>query len=280
MKYRKLLTILSILVSLTVTPVFANNVTEAKLYYNKGIDFYKIGQYDKSMEAFRKAIDLDPEYIDAYYNLGSMLEYLEQDEAALTVFKQIVVRKPSDYEAVYKAANLSNKLGQPEKAKSYLALIPSGSYVNTKAQQLAHSLNTDLQTIKQEQSLLEPPKQPSTNGIYENIASPTGITSDNSGNLYVAGYSDNVIYRITPSGDRVIFLKDNRLNGPIGLISDKLGNIYVANYNANNILKIDKTGFVSVILEDVMKPYGLHISNDTLFVSSQGENAIVRFKLN
>ena len=280
MKYRKLLTILSILVSLTVTPVFANNVTEAKLYYNKGIDFYKIGQYDKSMEAFRKAIDLDPEYIDAYYNLGSMLEYLEQDEAALTVFKQIVVRKPSDYEAVYKAANLSNKLGQPEKAKSYLALIPSGSYVNTKAQQLAHSLNTDLQTIKQEQSLLEPPKQPSTNGIYENIASPTGITSDNSGNLYVAGYSDNVIYRITPSGDRVIFLKDNRLNGPIGLISDKLGNIYVANYNANNILKIDKTGFVTVILEDVMKPYGLHISNDTLFVSSQGENAIVRFKLN
>ncbi len=280
MKYRKLLTTLSILVSLTVTPVFANNVTEAKLYYNKGIDFYKIGQYDKSMEAFRKAIDLDPEYIDAYYNLGSMLEYLEQDEAALTVFKQIVVRKPSDYEAVYKAANLSNKLGQPEKAKSYLALIPSGSYVNTKAQQLAHSLNTDLQTIKQEQSLLEPPKQPSTNGIYENIASPTGITSDNSGNLYVAGYSDNVIYRITPSGDRVIFLKDNRLNGPIGLISDKLGNIYVANYNANNILKIDKTGFVSVILEDVMKPYGLHISNNTLFVSSQGENAIVRFKLN
>ena len=280
MKYRKLLTTLSILVSLTVTPAFANNVTEAKLYYNKGIDFYKIGQYDKSMEAFRKAIDLDPEYIDAYYNLGSMLEYLEQDEAALTVFKQIVVRKPSDYEAVYKAANLSNKLGQPEKAKSYLALIPSGSYVNTKAQQLAHSLNTDLQTIKQEQSLLEPPKQPSTNGIYENIASPTGITSDNSGNLYVAGYSDNVIYRITPSGDRVIFLKDNRLNGPIGLISDKLGNIYVANYNANNILKIDKTGFVTILMEDVMKPYGLHISNDTLFVSSQGENAIVRFKLN
>ena len=280
MKYRKLLTTLSILVSLTVTPAFANNVTEAKLYYNKGIDFYKIGQYDKSMEAFRKAIDLDPEYIDAYYNLGSMLEYLEQDEAALTVFKQIVVRKPSDYEAVYKAANLSNKLGQPEKAKSYLALIPSGSYVNTKAQQLAHSLNTDLQTIKQEQSLLEPPKQPSTNGVYENIASPTGITSDNSGNLYVAGYSDNVIYRITPSGDRVIFLKDNRLNGPIGLISDKLGNIYVANYNANNILKIDKTGFVTILMEDVMKPYGLHISNDTLFVSSQGENAIVRFKLN
>ena len=280
MKYRKLLTILSIIALLSVTPAFANNVTEAKLYYNKGIDFYKIGQYDKSMEAFRKAIDLDPEYIDAYYNLGSILEYLEQDEAALTVFKQIVIRKPNDYDAVYKAANLSTKLGQTDKAKSYLALIPSGSYVNSKAQQLAKSLNTDLQTIKQEQKLLEPPKQPSNNGIYENIASPTGITTDKSGNLYVAGYSDNVIYRITPNGDKVIFLKDNRLNGPIGLVSDGLGNIYVSNYNANNILKIDSTGFVTVILEDVLRPYGLHISNNTLFVSSQGENAIVRLKLN
>ena len=279
MKYRKLLTILSIMVLLTVAPAFANDVTEAKLYYNKGIDFYKIGQYDKSMEAFRKAIDLDPEYIDAYYNLGSILEYLEQDEAALTVFKQIVVRQPSDYEAVYKAADLSTKLGQIDKAKSYLALIPTGSYVNPKAQQLAHSLNTDLQTIKHEQKLLEPPKQPSNNGIYENIASPTGITSDKSGNLYVAGYSDNVIYRITPTGDKVIFLKDNRLNGPIDLISDDLGNIYVSNYNANNVLKIDKTGFVTVLIDYVIKPYGLHISNKTLFISSQGENSIVRFKL-
>lgn len=279
MKYRKLLTILSIMVSLTVAPAFANDVTEAKLYYNKGIDFYKIGQYDKSMEAFRKAIDLDPEYIDAYYNLGSILEYLKQDEAALTVFRQIVVRKPSDYEAVYKAADLSTKLGQIDKAKSYLALIPTGSYVNPKAQQLAHSLNTDLQTIKHEQKLLEPPKQPSNNGIYENIASPTGITSDKSGNLYVAGYSDNVIYRITPTGDKVIFLKDNRLNGPIDLISDDLGNIYVSNYNANNVLKIDKTGFVTVLIDYVIKPYGLHISNKTLFVSSQGENSIVRFNL-
>ncbi|MBE7710419.1 MAG: tetratricopeptide repeat protein [Cyanobacteria bacterium SIG32] len=279
MKFKKNLTILSIMVSLAVAPAFANDVTEAKLYYNKGIDFYKIGQYDKSMEAFRKAIDLDPAYIDAYYNLGSILEYLEQDEAALTVFKQIVIRKPSDYEAVYKAANLSTKLGQIDKAKSYLALIPTGSYVNPKAQQLAKSLNTDLQTIKHEQKLLEPPKQPSNNGIYENIASPTGITSDKSGNLYVAGYSDNVIYRITPAGDKVIFLKDNRLNGPIGLVSDNLGNIYVSNYNANNVLKIDKTGFVTIILEYVVKPYGLHISDNTLFVSSQGENSIVRFNL-
>lgn len=279
MKYKNLIISFIIFGVLAVLPAFSNDMTEAKLQYNKGIDFYKIGQYDRSMEAFRKAIDLDPEYIDAYYNLGSILEYLGQDEAALTVFKQIVVRKPTDYEAVYKAAELSKRLGQIDRAKSFLALIPSGSYVNSKAQKMANDLNTDLQTIKHEQKMAEAPKQPSSNGVYENIASPTGMTTDNSGNLYVAGYSDNVIYKITPNGDRVIFLKDTRLNGPIGLISDNSGNIYVANYNANNVLKVDKTGLVSVIVTDVIKPYGLHISNGTLFISSQGDNAIIRYKL-
>ena len=278
MQYKKFLILLFSSV-LTVTSAFAGNVTEAKLEYNKAIDFYKIGQYEQSMEAFRKAIDLDPDYIDAYYNLGSILEYLKQDDAALTVFKQIVVRKPTDYEAVLKAADLSTRLGQIERAKSYLALIPSESYMSMKARELAKSLDTDLQTIKYENAVAELPKQPSTNGFYENIASPTGITSDKSGNLYVAGYSDNVIYRITPGGDKVVFLKDNRLNGPIGLVSDDLDNIYVANYNANNVLRIDKNGFVTILIPEIIKPYGLYVANGVLFISSQGENAVVRYKL-
>ena len=278
MQYKKFLILLFSSV-LTVTSAFASNVTEAKLEYNKAIDFYKIGQYEQSMDAFRKAIDLDPDYIDAYYNLGSILEYLKQDDAALTVFKQIVVRKPTDYEAVLKAADLSTRLGQIERAKSYLALIPSESYMSMKARELAKSLDTDLQTIKYENAVTELPKQPSTNGFYENIASPTGITSDKSGNLYVAGYSDNVIYRITPGGDKVVFLKDNRLNGPIGLVSDDLDNIYVANYNANNVLRIDKNGFVTILIPEIIKPYGLYVANGVLFISSQGENAVVRYKL-
>ncbi len=277
MKFKKILMYALVVAALAAVPSFAN--TDAKLEYNKGVDFYKLGQYDKSMDAFRAAIDLDPDYIDAYYNLGSILEYLKQDEEALNVFKQIIVRKPDDYEAVYKAANLSQKLGYTDKAKSYLALIPSGSFVNTKAQELAHSMNTDMQTIKHEQSVKETPTQPVTNGVYEDIMSPTGITSDSSGNLYVAGYSDNVIFKITPDGKRIIFLKDKRLNGPIGLAADG-ANIYIANYNGNNVLKVSNTGVVSVILSDVLKPYGLYIANGTLFVSSQGSNAILRVKLN
>ena len=279
MKFKKLFTIIALSAIFSINSAFADNMTEAKLQYNKGIDYYKIGQYDRSMDAFRRAIELDPEYIDAYYNLGSILEYLGQDEAALTVFKQIVVRKPTDYDAVYKAAELSNKLGQTDKAKSFLAIIPSGSYVNPKAQKLANELNTDLQTIKYEQNTTEQPTQPQNNGVYENIPSPTGITTDKSGNLFVAGFSDNVIFKITPQGDRIVFLKDKRLNGPIGIINDDAGNLYIANYNADNVLKVSSTGQVTVLIEGILKPYGVYISNGTLFVSSQGSNAIIRYKL-
>ena len=257
--------------------------TEAKLEYNLGVDFYKVGKYELAMASFRKAIELDPNYIDAYYNLGSILEFLKQDDAALTVFKQIIVRKPDDYEALYKAAKLSQKLGMPEDAQSYLSLIPPSSPMYRKGQEVASLLKTDMQTIKQgatDQKVQEEHPYYDNSSVYENILSPTGITTDKNGNVYVAGFSDNSIYKITPTGQRVIFLKDSRLNGPIGMVSDAAGNIYVANYNNNNVLKVNPTGGVVVLIGNIQKPYGLHIDGNMLFISSQGSNSIVRYKLN
>lgn len=255
---------------------------EAKLEYNQGVDFYKAGAYERSMASFRRAIDLDPNYIDAYYNLGSILEYLRQDEAALAVFKQIIVRKPDDYDSVYKAANLSVKLGYIENAKSYLSLIPPESSTYSKAQKLASEMNTDMQTIKASQTTAEKPETPKfeqTNGIYNDIPSPTGITTDKLGNIYVACFSDNMIYKITPDGKRIIYVKDSRINGPIAMVSDSVGNIYVSNYNANNVVKISPTGSISVQIANIQKPYGINISNGMLFISSQGSNSVLRYKL-
>lgn len=255
---------------------------EAKLEYNQGVDFYKAGAYDRSMASFRRAIELDPNYIDAYYNLGSILEFLKQDEAALAVFKQIIVRKPDDYESVYKAANLSAKLGYLDNAKSYLSIIPAESSAYSSAQKLASDMNTDLQTIKAsqtQQAKSETPKFQQTNEIYNDIPSPTGITVDNSGNVFVACFSDNMIYKITPDGRRIIFVKDARINGPIAMVSDSYGNIYVSNYNANNVVKISPTGSISVQIANIQKPYGINISNGMLFISSQGSNSVLRYKL-
>lgn len=304
MKFNKILkSIITLTVLLiTIQAGFAAITTDAKLQYNKGVDYYRLGQFEESAKCFKQAVELDPNYIDAYYNLGSILEYMKQDEAALTVFKQIILRKPDDYEAVYKAAELSKKIGEYEKAKMYLTLIPKDTMIGQKAAILASSMPCEEENAPEipEEVQLQPEQTQesvaheiqeeqgerltqenieSSNTIYTDITSPTGITSDRNGNLYVAGFSDNTIYKISQDNKKIVYIKSEKINGPIGLAMDEEGNIYIANYNKNNVLKVDTNGTISEIITDIKNPYYIYISNGLLFVSSQGSNSVIRYKI-
>ena len=265
-------------------PVRADLATDAKLQYNKGIELYQMGSYEQAAECFKKATEYDPNYIDAYFNLGSLMEYLKQDDEALNAFKQIILRKPDDYEAVYKAAELSKKLGNIDKAKMYLTLIPTDSLIGSRAKELANSLEMDIPTAQAEQnkpeSFSDANPMNNSNGVYNDISSPTGITTDAVGNLYVAGFSDNTIYKITPEQQKMVYVKSPKIDGPIGLERDSQGNLYIANYNKNNVLKVDIGGTVSEIITNIQSPYCMHITGDLLFVSAQGSNQVIRYKLN
>ena len=93
---------------------------DAKLDYNQGIDFYKLGMYERAIESFRSAIRTYPDYTDAYYNLGTVLEYLKNYSEAQVVFKQLYTRNPNDYEVIYKLANISAKLEDYTAAAKYI----------------------------------------------------------------------------------------------------------------------------------------------------------------
>ncbi len=305
MKFNKILISVAVILTLSAqSTVFAAISTDAKLHYNKGIDYYQLGQLEESVQCFKEAIELDPNYIDAYYNLGSILEYLKQDEAALTVFKQIILRKPDDYESVYKAAVLSKKLGEYDKARMYLELIPTDTLIGQRATQLANSLPKENETqsveepqnppaennqqaiaeeIQQEQVKryeTENPQYYDSNGTYNDITSPTGITTDTSGNLFVAGFSDNTIYKISPDNKKIVYIKSEKIDGPIGLAMDNDGNIYIANYNKNNVLKVSSTGEITELISNIQNPYCIYYTNGFLFISSQGSNSVLRYKLN
>ncbi len=302
MKYCNLLktTILTGAILLTTSSAFAAIGTDAKLQYNKGIDYYNLGQLEQAAACFKEAVNLDPNYVDAYYNLGSILEYLNQDEAALAVFKQIILRKPDDYESVLKAAQLSQKLGETDKAKMYLSLIPQDSLFIQKAQILEKEITEKQNTAAQTQTASQEPAAEqnrqetqeltsentpivevsnNTNGMFKNISSPTGVAADKEGNLYVAGFADNTIYKLTVDNKKLVYIKSSKIDGPIGLAIDDAGNIYIANYNKDNVLKVDTTGKITDLITAIPKPYCMFISNNWLYVSSQGSNSVVKFQL-
>ena len=264
-------------------PAFADLSSDAKIEYNKGIQFYQTGMYSQAADCFKKATEYDPNFIDAYFNLGSLLEYLKQDDDALNAFKQIILRKPDDYEAVYKAAELSKRTGNVEKAIMYLSLIPEDSLIGQRAKELAQSMNVDLATEKANktspQSYEDANPMNNNNGVYSDISSPTGVVTDNEGNIYVAAFSDNTIYKIGPDNKKHVYIKNVNISGPIGLVRDSAGNLYIANYNKDNILKVDKSGKVTELISNIPKPYCMHISGNLLFISVQGNNTVVRYKL-
>ena len=303
--------------------------TDAKLEYNKGIDYYNSGQFDNAINAFRQAIELEPNYIDAYYNLAATFDYLRQYEASISMYNELIKRKPDDYGAILSAAKVSYKMGNTEKTKHFLSLLPSSSPYYYQAEQLAQALGTNMTSLKalnvaEKKTIVEnktvelpdatPPdadieihpiksEQPLTdntkqiepqivsqakneqspkfagNFYYEDIPSPTGIVTDNVGYLYVADYSDNVIFKITPTGEKMVYLKHPKISGPIGLAMDDGGNLYIANYDGNNVLKLSSSHQLTTLIENIEKPYYLYVSGGCLFVSSQGINGVLRYKL-
>ena len=248
---------------------------DAKLEYNNALDMYKLGKYEEAIACFRTAIRLYPDFIDAYYNLGSILDYLNQGDEAIYVLKQIISRKQDDYEAAYKIAQISIKLGDKRTASEYLALIPATSefYIQGKELIMKHNLTPTSPAGKTKSKI------PQNSSMYLNISSPTGISTDSDGNVYIASFSDNAIIKVTPDNKRMIFFKNSILKGPIAIANDALGNMYIANYNANNVLKISKNGHAEVFIQNAPKPYAVHVGGNMLFVSCQGNNAVIRKRL-
>jgi tetratricopeptide (TPR) repeat protein len=109
---------------------------------------------------------------------------------------------------------------------------------------------------------------------------PTGITMDHHNNIFIANYSENLIYKISAAGDKTIFANTEDINGPIGLAIDNDGNLYVANYLSNTIALVTRDGKTSTIVTGLNKPYFVYLDDtNSLYVSEQETNTISKINL-
>ena len=63
-------------------------------YYNMGLIFADEGKLDKAIEAFNKAISIMPDYAEAFYNLGIVLVTMGRLDDAIYAYKKAIENNP------------------------------------------------------------------------------------------------------------------------------------------------------------------------------------------
>jgi len=103
---------------------------QARNHLNHGVSEYSAKRYDSAVESFRKAIELDPELLDAYLYLAAAYraqfvplamnpENLKKGQQAVTAFERVLEMDPTNQTAMANIADLYRNMDEPEQAKEW-----------------------------------------------------------------------------------------------------------------------------------------------------------------
>jgi len=261
------------------------DLEKAATLYNEAIDLYKQDRVDESIENFTKALELKPDFYEAHYNLAQILMSLNKNDEALKSLEEIAKIKPDDTENLYNLGKTYYKKGFLSKSYEYLKQISVNSAQYDSAKLILAKIEKRQNELILEEKIKEHKSTQDTKGKQQGVelaefSAPSGIAVDNRGNIYVASFSENQIYKISIYGQKTVLSKSSLIQGPIGLAIDKDNNIYVANYSVNNIIKITPNNIAS-IFADIKKPYCLNYDplNNRLYATEQDTNKLIKFDL-
>lgn len=106
---------------------------------------------------------------------------------------------------------------------------------------------------------------------------PYGITTDASGNIYVANSNTGTIVKYNSAGVYQSTIS-NTFNTPVGIVFDSAGNYYVIDRGTNNVYKTTPTGIRTTIITGINSLRGIAIdASNNLFITSGGSNQIYKY---
>jgi tetratricopeptide (TPR) repeat protein len=83
----------------------------ARAFTNYGLALYAVKDYRASEAAFRRAVDIKPDFADAHYDLGVLYAMNGKPDRAMTHFRRAVEINPEDHEARHNLAVMMSRAG-------------------------------------------------------------------------------------------------------------------------------------------------------------------------
>jgi tetratricopeptide (TPR) repeat protein len=112
-----LLTHAALLSAWTITP--AQQVPQQptpETYFRSGLESQRIGRYEESVEAYRRSIQLKPDFAEAHFNLSTVLTTLGKFDEAVAELNQVIALKPDFATAYFNLACVYSAQGKDEDA--------------------------------------------------------------------------------------------------------------------------------------------------------------------
>ncbi len=108
----------------------------AEEYYERGNALYDQGKFKEAVAAYRKAVQLNPNYLNAYVGLGNALDDSGNPKDAIATYMKAISLKPDEAIIYYNLGITQNRLKDYEAAivafRKATELDPSmlGAYIN------------------------------------------------------------------------------------------------------------------------------------------------------
>ena len=91
------------------------NPTYIEAYNNLGIIYQELGDFGRALETYQKATEINPQYEKAYNNLGILLLFKGRLEEATEAFQKALAINPNNVESLINLGVLFKKQGQSDK---------------------------------------------------------------------------------------------------------------------------------------------------------------------
>jgi tetratricopeptide (TPR) repeat protein len=101
-----------------ISQISSSNLVQKKKeqLINEGYAYYKVNRFEEALAVYERAIELDPNYIEAYNNKGITLRALNRPKEALTTFERAIHLNPNFAPLYNGTGNVLLAIGHNEEA--------------------------------------------------------------------------------------------------------------------------------------------------------------------